>query len=182
MGPVREDRAAPPDSGGSRGPLGALAAGDLQVVASDHSANRRERKEAGRDDFRNAPFGTPVTELLLPILFSEGVAKGRLSMERFVTLVTSGPARLFGMYPPKGTLRPGSDADILIWDPDVSWIVRADELINPSGYSLFDGWRLHGRPWPAGCAAAPPPRPCRDRTGRRRQGNRAVAESRESLR
>jgi dihydropyrimidinase len=125
----------------------AVADGQVQVVASDHSANRREDKDAGRHDFRAAPFGTPIVELMLPLLYSEGVAKGRLSLERFVEVFTSEPARLFGMYPTKGTLRPGADADILIWDPDVEWTVRADDLVNPAGYSVFEGWTLRGRAW-----------------------------------
>jgi dihydropyrimidinase len=126
---------------------GAVARGDVQVVASDHSANRREDKEAARDDFRKAPFGTPITELMLALLHSEGVARGRLSLERFVDCVTAEPARLFGLYPRKGTLRPGADADILIFDPDAEWTVRADELVNPAGYSVFEGRTLRGRAW-----------------------------------
>jgi dihydropyrimidinase len=125
----------------------AVAQGDLEVVASDHSANRREDKDAARDDFRKAPFGTPIVELMLPLLYSEGVAKGRLSLERFVDVFTREPARLFGMYPRKGTLRPGADADILIWDPDAEWTVRAADLVNPAGYSVFEGWQLRGRAW-----------------------------------
>jgi dihydropyrimidinase len=125
----------------------AIVGGDVQVVASDHSANRREDKEAGRTDFRKAPFGTPIVELMLALLYSEGVAKGGLSLERFVELVTSEPARLFGMYPTKGTLQPGADADILVWDPNADWTVRATELVNPSGYSVFEGWTLRGRAW-----------------------------------
>jgi len=51
------------------------------------------------------------------------------------------------MYPRKGTLQPGADADVVIWDPDITWTVRADRLVNPSGYSIFEGWTLRGRPW-----------------------------------
>ena len=125
----------------------ALAAGTVQVVGSDHSANRRASKEAGRHDFTVAPFGTPVVELMLPLLYSEGVVRKRITLERFVASVTSEPARLFGMYPRKGTLQPGADADVVIWDPDITWTVRADRLVNPSGYSIFEGWTLRGRPW-----------------------------------
>lgn len=125
----------------------AVARGDLSVIGSDHSANLREDKEAARHDFRLAPFGTPVTELMLSLVYSGGVATGRLTLERFVEVFTSGPARLFGMYPSKGTLRPGAEADILIWDPDVTWTVRAAELVNPAGYSVFEGRTLRGRAW-----------------------------------
>lgn len=125
----------------------AVVSGDVQVVASDHSANRREDKDAARDDFRKAPFGTPIAELMLPLVYSEGVATGRLSLERFVDVFTAQPARLFGMYPTKGTLRAGSDADILIWDPDAEWTVRAADLVNPAGYSVYEGRTLKGRAW-----------------------------------
>jgi dihydroorotase-like cyclic amidohydrolase len=125
----------------------AVADREVEVVASDHSANRREDKDAARDDFRKAPFGTPITELMLPLLYSEGVARGRLSLERFVDAVTAAPARLFGMYPRKGSLQAGADADILIFDPDIEWTVRAADLVNPAGYSVFEGRTLRGRPW-----------------------------------
>ena len=125
----------------------AVADGDIEVVGSDHSANRREDKDAARDDFRKAPFGTPVTELMVSLLYSEGVARGRLRLERFVDSLTVDPARLFGLFPRKGTLREGADADILIFDPEVEWTVRADELVNPARYSIFEGRTLRGRPW-----------------------------------
>ncbi|NJD27386.1 MAG: amidohydrolase family protein [Chloroflexi bacterium] len=125
----------------------AVARGEVEVVGSDHSANRREDKDAARDDFRKAPFGTPIVELMVNLLYSEGVVAGRLSLERFVDAVTASPARLFGMYPRKGTLQVGADADILIWDPDASWTVRAAELVNPAGYSIFEGRNLRGRAW-----------------------------------
>jgi dihydropyrimidinase len=125
----------------------AVAAGHIEVVGSDHSANRREEKDAARDDFRKAPFGTPVTELMVSLLYSEGVAQGRLSLERFVDCLTAAPAKLFGMYPSKGTLREGADADILVFDPRIEWTVRADELVNPARYSIFEGKALRGRAW-----------------------------------
>jgi dihydropyrimidinase len=125
----------------------AVINGDVQVVASDHSANRRQDKEAAKDDFLKAPFGTPITELMLPLLWSEGVHTGRIPVTRFVDAISTQPARLFGMFPRKGSLQVGADADILIWDSDAEWTVRAKELTNPAGYSVFEGWQLHGRPW-----------------------------------
>jgi dihydropyrimidinase len=64
-----------------------------------------------------------------------------------VDAISTQPARLFGMFPRKGSLQVGADADILIWDSDAEWTVRAKELTNPAGYSVFEGWQLHGRPW-----------------------------------
>jgi dihydropyrimidinase len=124
----------------------AVADRDIEVIASDHSANRREDKDAARDDFRKAPFGTPIVELMLPLLYS-GVVSGKVTLERFVDAVTADPARLFGMYPRKGTLQPGADADILVWDPAAEWTVRAAELVNPAGYSVLEGRTLRGRAW-----------------------------------
>jgi dihydropyrimidinase len=124
----------------------AVASGEIEVVASDHSANRREDKDAARDDFRKAPFGTPIAELMVSLLYSEGVMTGRLSVERFVESLTAAPARLLGMYPRKGSLRLGADADILIFDPATTWTVRATDLVNPAGYSVFEGMTLRGRP------------------------------------
>jgi dihydropyrimidinase len=83
---------------------------------------------------------------MLPLLYS-GVVGGRITLERFVDAVTADPARLFGMYPRKGTLQAGADADILIWDPAAEWTVRAAELVNPAGYSVFEGRTLRGRAW-----------------------------------
>jgi dihydropyrimidinase len=123
----------------------ALAAGHIEVVGSDHSANRREEKDAARDDFRKAPFGTPVTELMVSLVYSEGVARGRISLERFVDSLTTIPAKLFGMYPSKGTLCEGADADILLFDPSIEWTVRAADLVNPARYSIFEGMVLRGK-------------------------------------
>jgi dihydropyrimidinase len=81
------------------------------------------------------------------LLWSEGVQKGRIPATRFVDAIATEPAKLFGMYPRKGTLQPGADADILIWDPDAEWTVRASELTNPAGYSVYEGWQIKGRPW-----------------------------------
>ena len=81
----------------------------------------------------------------LSVLYSEGVAKGRISAECFVACTAANPARLFGLYPRKGTLFPGSDADVVILDPKAEHTLHADRLHGPSDFSLYDGMRLRGR-------------------------------------
>ena len=95
-----------------------LETGAIDVVATDHcSFNFVDKLALGRDDFSKCPGGIPGVETRLPLIFSEGVLKGRLSLNRFVELVSTAPARIMGLYPRKGTLAPGSDADVVIFDP-----------------------------------------------------------------
>jgi dihydropyrimidinase len=86
-------------------------------------------------------------ETLMPLLFSEGVRKGRISLHDFVAITSRNAAKLFGLFPQKGTIGIGSDADLTIWDPDASRIVRGDEGMSNAGYSLYDGWEVVG--WPS---------------------------------
>jgi dihydropyrimidinase len=95
-----------------------LAAGDLQAVGTDHCPfNFKGQKEMGRDDFSKIPNGMPGVETRLPLLYHFGVGAGRFSVNRFVELVSTGPARLFGLLPRKGTISIGADADLVLWDP-----------------------------------------------------------------
>lgn len=123
-----------------------LKAGHIESVGSDHSAYTLEWKNREVDNFFLAQFGTSVVELMMPLVYSEGVSKGYITVEQFVSAFTESPARRFGLYPRKGTLQPGADGDVLIWDPEARWKVQADTLVNPSGYSIFDGWEIQGRP------------------------------------
>jgi dihydropyrimidinase len=122
-----------------------LHSGSIETIASDHSAQDPLAKELHKDDFFKAPFGTPVIDVMLSVAFTRGVLARRISLSTFVRAFTEAPARRFGLYPRKGTLQPGADADILVWDPDAEWTVRADQLPNPAGYSIFEGMRLRGR-------------------------------------
>jgi dihydropyrimidinase len=82
---------------------------------------------------------------MLPVVFAEGVVKGRISLEQFVSCFTDGPARQFGLYPHKGTLQAGADADIVVWDPSATWSVVGADLPNPAGYSVFEGRQVLGK-------------------------------------
>ncbi len=103
-------------------------------------------KELGKDDFRKTPNGLPGVGDRMPVMWTTGVNTGRITPERFVALMSTNPAKLFGMYPQKGTIASGSDADIVIWDPkkEVDYGVAAAK--HRTDYNLFEGWHLTGFP------------------------------------
>jgi dihydropyrimidinase len=117
----------------------------LSSLGSDHSAHLRSVKERGNSNvFEGTPFGAATVETMLPVLFSEGIAGGRLSIERLVSLTSANPARIFGLYPRKGSLLPGADADVVLLDPAREHSVQGARHKDKSGYSLYEGWRLKG--------------------------------------
>jgi allantoinase len=120
-----------------------LAHGRVDMVTSDHAPWQLDRKNQA-DIFANAS-GAPGVQTLLPTLFSEGVAAGRIDINTFQRLVAEGPARAFGLYPRKGTLSPGADADIVIIDPNAVWTVSPETLYSNAGWSPYDGRALRGR-------------------------------------
>lgn len=97
----------------------ALANGTIQVVSTDHCTFTREQKEVGKDNFTKLPGGLPGIETLLPMVYSEGVLKERIGLNQWVDCISTTPAKLFGLYPQKGTLAPGSDADVVVFDPEM---------------------------------------------------------------
>jgi len=123
-----------------------LADGSLQVVGSDHCPFRTDQKKLGQESFDKIPNGVPGVETLLPLLLSEGVGKGRLTMERLVEIVSTGPARLFGLYPRKGAVMAGSDADLVIIDPGKEVALSAETLHMNLDYTLYEGFTLKGYP------------------------------------
>src|SRR5271156_2322996 len=117
----------------------------LQVVSTDHCPFCFEdQKILGKDDFTKIPNGGPGVENRLQFLFHHGVNAGKLSLNRFVELVSTTPARLFGLYPRKGELAPGSDADIVIWDPNAELEISAKTHHMRVDYSMFEGFRVKG--------------------------------------
>lgn len=123
----------------------ALADGTLQGLGSDHCAFTFEQKEMGRGDFRLIPNGIPAAEERLPILYAQGVAAGRISLNRFVDIVSTSPARIMGLYPRKGTIAPGADADLVLFDPEPEWTMSAETQHSGVDYSPFEGLRMKGR-------------------------------------
>ncbi len=123
----------------------ALADGSLAVVSTDHCPFRfADQKSLGKDDFRKIPNGGPGVENRLQLLWHFGVNEGRISQERFVELAATAPARVFGMEKQKGSLAPGLDADILLWDPNAEYTISAATQRMATDYSMFEGWKVKG--------------------------------------
>jgi allantoinase len=120
-----------------------LAAGRVDMVTSDHSPWRLDKK-GNPDIFANAS-GAPGVQTLLPLLFSEGVATGRLDIGTFSRVMAEGPARAFNLYPRKGVLAVGADADLVVIDPTNSWTITTETLQSTAGWSPYEGRELRGR-------------------------------------
>lgn len=122
-----------------------LAKDDLQVVSTDHCPFCfKEQKELGKDDFTKIPNGGPGVEHRLSLVYSGGVHGSRFSPNRFVQLVSTAPAKLFGLYPRKGTIAVGSDADIVVFDPNEEQVISVKTHHMRVDYSMFEGTRVRG--------------------------------------
>ena len=122
-----------------------LAAGTLAAVTSDHCTFCLDgQRDRWLDDFAGMPNGGPGIEHRLSLVYSEGVAAGRISQRRWVELVAAGPAKLFGLWPSKGTIRPGSDADLVVFDPAATQRVSAATHHMNIDYSIYEGFELTG--------------------------------------
>jgi dihydropyrimidinase len=99
----------------------------------------------GKDDFSKIPNGHPAIENRMELLFSEGVNKGRITLNKYVEVACTNPARIFGMFPRKGTIAIGSDADIVIFDPEERHTVSAKTHHMNVDYSGYEGWELTGK-------------------------------------
>ena len=119
----------------------------LQVVSTDHCPFCfKEQKELGRDDFTKIPNGGPGVEHRMSLIYSGGVAGGRFSVNRFVEMVSTTPAKLFGLYPRKGTIAVGSDADLVIFDPNRKHTISVKTHHMRVDYSMFEGIQVTGMP------------------------------------
>ncbi len=119
----------------------------LQVVSTDHCPFCfKEQKELGKDDFTKIPNGGPGIEHRMSLIYSGGVAKGRFSVNRFVELVSTTPAKIFGLYPQKGTVAIGSDADLVIFDPKRQHTISVKTHHMRVDYSMFEGITVTGMP------------------------------------
>mgnify|MGYP001824247808 FL=1 len=123
----------------------ALRDGRISLVSSDDAAYPWEAKLYGLNRFDLVPNGLPGIEVRLSLLYSEGVAQGRLSLPRLVEVVASTPAQLFGLAPRKGSLMPGADADIVLLDPHVKWTMDLDSLHMATDYAAYDGIEVTGK-------------------------------------
>jgi dihydropyrimidinase len=123
----------------------ALERGVLEVVATDHCPfNLAGQKELGRDDFRLIPGGAAGIEHRLQLIYTHGVRAGRFGLRRFVELVSTGPARRFGLYPRKGAIQVGSDADLVVWDPSATATLSAASHHHRCDRSIYEGMPVLG--------------------------------------
>ncbi len=121
-----------------------LRTNDLSVVSTDHCPFcMKEQKELGRDDFRAIPNGIGTVEHRMDLLY-QGVAQGEISLPRWVELCSTTPARMFGMYPRKGVIAPGSDADVVIYDPNHKWTISVENHHMNMDYSAYEGIEVAG--------------------------------------
>ena len=123
-----------------------LQSGSLQVVATDHCAFSTEQKRYGVGDFTQIPNGTGGLEDRMPMLWTHGVGTGRLTMNEFVAVTSTNIAKILNMYPQKGAILEGSDADIVVWDPERSKTISADSQQSSIDYNVFEGKQVKGLP------------------------------------
>jgi len=126
----------------------AIGSGDIHTVGSDHWAfNYSGQKDLGKDNFTQAPGGFPGIQERLAVLFSAGIPTGKISPNRLVELACTAPAKLFGIFPRKGTLAVGSDADMIIFDPKAEMILSKSISLSRSDYTPYEGMRVRGATW-----------------------------------
>ncbi|HYM25603.1 MAG TPA: dihydropyrimidinase, partial [Vicinamibacterales bacterium] len=122
-----------------------LAFNDLQCISTDHCPFcMKEQKELGRNDFSKIPNGAPGIETRMSLVYDGGVRAGRISLNRFVELTSTSPAKIFGLFPRKGTIAPGSDADIVVFDPNRTFTLAARTLHMKVDYNPYEGRQVTG--------------------------------------
>ena len=122
----------------------ALRRGDIQTISTDHCSFTLEQKDAGREDFTKIPGGLPGVETRGELIYSYGVAAKRISAQRMCLALSENPARMYGLFPRKGHLRPGADADIVVYDPGASHVIRADNCVANVDYNPYEGFVTAG--------------------------------------
>lgn len=122
-----------------------IADGSIQVVATDHCPfNYAKEKQMGKDDFTCCPNGAPGVEERFPILFSEGVKKGRITLQQLVQVACTNPCRIYGLAQEKGDLCPGADADLVILNPESSYVLTHDRMHGAVDYTMYEGKEIQG--------------------------------------
>jgi dihydropyrimidinase len=123
-----------------------IAKGTVHTIGSDHTAFSKEAKLDPTQTVANIRAGFNNLQDYRPMLYSEGVVKGRITVEQFVEVTSTNPAKLFGMYPRKGTIQVGSDADVVIWDPALKKTIRDQDEFSNAKYSTYAGLEVTGFP------------------------------------
>ena len=123
-----------------------IARGVIHTIGTDHVAYTREQKLDPTQTVQRHRAGMNNLQVMRPMLYSDGVGTGRITVERFVALTATNPAKLFGLYPAKGTIAVGSDADLVLWDPDETRTIRDEDALSNTGFSIHAGREVTG--WP----------------------------------
>ncbi len=118
--------------------------GEVDTIGTDHCSYTKEQKFRNKGDFDGIPAGHPGVEISLPLMYTTGVAAGNMTLQQLVKLMSYNPARIFGLAPRKGLIRPGSDGDIVIFDPHKAWTMSADKLLMNVDFTNYDGWKMEG--------------------------------------
>jgi dihydropyrimidinase len=124
----------------------ALASGLIDTVGTDHCPFDLEQKSLGAEAFTHIPNGIPGIEERVRLMYTQGVRAGRLDIHRFVDALSTRAARLFGLFPRKGTIAPGSDADLVIFDPTYRGVISVKTQHTNNDYNGFEGFSIEGRP------------------------------------
>jgi len=125
----------------------ALANGIIQVVGTDHCTfDFKGQKDMGKDDFRKIPNGVNGLQERMPVVWTYGVNSKRISMQRMVEVCCTNPAKMFGLYPQKGSLLPGSDADLVLWDPNQSYTISASNHQSACDTNVYEGYKVDAKP------------------------------------
>ena len=122
----------------------ALRKGEIQTVSTDHCSFTLAQKDAGREDFTRIPGGLPGVEHRFELLWSYGVVKKRISAAALCRLLAENPAKLYGLFPRKGRLAVGGDADIVVYDPGASHVIRAEDSFSAADYDPYEGFVTAG--------------------------------------
>lgn len=121
-----------------------LRKGDIQTISTDHCAFTLAQKDAGRGDFTKIPGGLPGVEARGELVYSFGVTTRKISLATMCKVLSENPAKLYGMFPRKGVIAPGADADMVVYDPQVDHILRAEDMVSRAGYTPYEGFVTHG--------------------------------------
>ena len=121
-----------------------LRKGEIQTISTDHCAFTLEQKEAGRGDFTKIPGGLPGVEARGELVYSFGVATRKISLATMCRVLAENPAKLYGMFPRKGVIAAGADADLVVYDPHADHILRAEDMVSRAGYTPYEGFVTHG--------------------------------------
>ncbi|XP_041929216.1 dihydropyrimidinase-related protein 5a [Alosa sapidissima] len=126
--------------------MGLLGNDTLNVVVSDHRPFTTKQKAMGKDDFTKIPHGVPGIQDRMSVIWERGVVGGKMDENRFVAVTSSNAAKIYNLYPRKGRIIPGADADVVVWDPDAARTISVDTQVQGGDVNLYEGLRCHGVP------------------------------------